>query len=146
MRLYLDNCCYNRPYDDQSTTTVSLEAQAKLKVQEMIQEGEIELVSSFMLWYELGQNPYLMRRRAIERFLREHTFLFVEADAEGLIRQNAQKIMDAGVKPKDAYHVACALHAGCDSFLTTDRRLLKYRCNEMLLENPIDFVRRMEEV
>ena len=36
MRLYLDNCCYNRPYDDQSTTTVSLEAQAKLKVQEMI--------------------------------------------------------------------------------------------------------------
>ena len=50
MRLYLDNCCYNRPYDDQSTTTVSLEAQAKLRVQEMIREGEIELVSSFMLW------------------------------------------------------------------------------------------------
>lgn len=146
MRLYLDNCCYNRPYDDQSTTTVSLEAQAKLRVQEMIREGEIELVSSFMLWYELGQNPYLMRRRAIEHFLRDYTTLFVEADPEGRIRESAKKIMETGIKPKDAYHVARALHAGCESFLSTDRRLLKYRCDEMLLENPIDFVRRIEEV
>lgn len=112
----------------------------------MIREGEIELVSSFMLWYELGQNPYLMRRRAIEHFLRDYTTLFVEADPEGRIRESAKKIMETGIKPKDAYHVACALHAGCESFLSTDRRLLKYRCDEMLLENPIDFVRRIEEV
>ncbi len=93
MRLYLDNCCYNRPYDEQSATTVFLEAQAKLKVQDMIRLGEAELVSSFILWYELGQNPYLMRRRAIERFLRDHTTLFGETDARGRIRQSAQEIM-----------------------------------------------------
>ncbi len=33
MRIYLDNCCYNRPYDDLSQLTVSLEAQAKLFIQ-----------------------------------------------------------------------------------------------------------------
>ena len=34
MRIYLDNCCYNRPYDDQSQIRVSLETQAKLYTQE----------------------------------------------------------------------------------------------------------------
>ena len=29
LRIYLDNCCYNRPYDDLSQFTVGLEAQAK---------------------------------------------------------------------------------------------------------------------
>ncbi len=32
LKIYLDNCCYNRPYDDQSQLKVSLEAQAKLEI------------------------------------------------------------------------------------------------------------------
>ena len=31
MRIYLDNCCYNRPYDDQSYLNVSLETQAIIR-------------------------------------------------------------------------------------------------------------------
>lgn len=34
MRLYLDNCVFNRPYDDQSSIRVRLEAEAKLNIQE----------------------------------------------------------------------------------------------------------------
>lgn len=33
MRVYLDNCCYNRPYDDQSQLKISMETQAKLNIQ-----------------------------------------------------------------------------------------------------------------
>ena len=33
MRVYLDNCCYNRPFDDQSQLKVRLETEAKLFVQ-----------------------------------------------------------------------------------------------------------------
>lgn len=29
MRIYLDNCCYNRPYDDQSHILIYLETQRK---------------------------------------------------------------------------------------------------------------------
>ena len=36
MRVYLDNCCYNRPYDDQTQLRISLESQAKLYVQELL--------------------------------------------------------------------------------------------------------------
>lgn len=45
---------------------------------------------------------------------------------------------------KDAHHIACAIFASCDCFLTTDDRLLKYNTNEIQLLNPIDFVKRME--
>ena len=29
-RIYLDNCCFNRPYDDQSQPRIRFETQAKL--------------------------------------------------------------------------------------------------------------------
>ena len=48
-RVYLDNCCYNRPYDDQTQLRISLESQAKLHVQELIREDRLELASSYML-------------------------------------------------------------------------------------------------
>ena len=56
MRLYLDNCCYNRPYDDQSQIRVSLESQAKLHIQDEIKKGKYELASSYMLTYVNSRN------------------------------------------------------------------------------------------
>ena len=46
---------------------------------------------------------------------------------------------------KDAYHVACAILASCDCFLTTDNRLLKYNTDEIDMLNPMDFIRRLED-
>jgi hypothetical protein len=43
MRIYLDNCCFNRPFDDQSQTRVRLEAEAKLEIQRRIKDKAIEL-------------------------------------------------------------------------------------------------------
>jgi len=31
MKVYLDNCCFNRPFDDQSSPVVRLETEAKAK-------------------------------------------------------------------------------------------------------------------
>ena len=73
MRVYLDMCCYNRPYDDQSQIKVSLETQAKLHIQDQIQKKRLELATSYMLRYECGQNPYEMRRKAIMQFIDTHT-------------------------------------------------------------------------
>jgi len=41
MKLYLDNCCFNRPFDDQTQLKIQLETQAKLAVQNMIYNGEL---------------------------------------------------------------------------------------------------------
>jgi hypothetical protein len=44
MRVYLDNCCYNRPFDEQEQMSVRLEAAAKLHIQAAIRAGVYDLV------------------------------------------------------------------------------------------------------
>lgn len=145
MKIYLDNCCYNRPYDDQSQLRISLETQAKLYIQDLIKQKKADLVTSYVLWYENSQNPFEMRKMSITEFILENTEEYIDIDKAEDIKAKAEEIMKTGVKMKDAYHVACAIYAKCDYFFTMDDRLLKYDTNEIQMLNPIDFVRRLED-
>ncbi len=68
LKVYLDNCCFNRPYDDQSQLKIELETKAKLYIQQLIKDQKLEMITSFMLRYENDQNPYNMRKEAILNF------------------------------------------------------------------------------
>jgi len=46
MRVYLDNCCFNRPYDDQGFLSIYLETQAKLSIQDLISKNS----KLFLIW------------------------------------------------------------------------------------------------
>ena len=72
MRLYLDNCCFNRPYDSQSSIKVNLETRAKLHIQEEIKKGKYELVTSYMLEFENSQNSDLMKLTTDIRFQKRY--------------------------------------------------------------------------
>ena len=48
------------------------------------------------------------------------------------------------ITPQDSLHVACAVHSKCDYFITTDTSLLKKQIYEIIIINPIDFIREME--
>ena len=41
MRVYLDNCCYNRPFDDQAQIKVLLETLAKLDIQQRMKKWRV---------------------------------------------------------------------------------------------------------
>ena len=58
MRVYLDNCCYNRPFDDQHNLATALESFAKLQIQSMMRSGELEYVWSDSLCHEVDKNPF----------------------------------------------------------------------------------------
>ena len=145
MRVYLDNCCYNRPYDDQTSTTISLETQAKLKMQELIKNQKIELVTSYMLAYENNANPFEIRKTTISEFINENGTVFVSANSADTVEARAREIMSSGIKFKDACHAASAILAGADYFISTDYRLLKYATDDIKIMNPLDFIREMEE-
>ena len=65
MKIYLDNCCFNRPFDDQSQLRIKLESEAKLKIQTDIQAGVLDLVWSYILDAENEANPFEERKSAI---------------------------------------------------------------------------------
>lgn len=142
MRIYLDNCCYNRPYDDQSQTRIHLEAQAKMQIQQMIKNQEIELVTSYILEYENEKNHSLSTKQSINHFIYNYATYHIDINRDNEIVTIAEPIMLTGIKQQDAYHVACAILAECNYFITVDDRLLKYQTKEMPLITPIDFINK----
>ena len=144
MRIYMDMCCYNRPYDDQTQLKVALEAQAKLHIQDLIKNRRLELISSYMLRYECSNNPFPMRRDTIFDFIDNNIVGYVGDDRKELIEKKASEIMETGVKYKDACHVAAAIYARCEYFISTDVRLLKYQTKEIKMVTPIEFITEME--
>lgn len=144
MKVYLDMCCYNRPYDDQTQLKISMETQSKLFIQTLIKDGRLKLITSYMLRYECSSNPFEMRRNAIFDFIHRNTYMYVGDEHKEDIEAKASEIMKTGVKFKDACHVASAIYAECEYFISTDMRLLKYKSEEIKMVSPIEFVMETE--
>ena len=139
MKVYLDNCCFNRPFDDQASLIICLETEAKLHVQELIRQGELELLWSFVLDYEVNANPFEEVR---ERVTAWKTLAVADCDLSDEVASKASELMKLGLRQKDASHVACAIVLGAEYFLSTDKKILNKPITEIKCLNPIDFVRR----
>jgi predicted nucleic acid-binding protein len=140
--VYLDNCCFNRPFDDQRQMRVRLEAEAKLCIQEHIRSGTLELVWSYMVDFENTANPFEERRTTISGW-RHYATTDVEETA--MLLQNATRLATRGLKAKDALHIACAIAGECTYFVTTDDDILKRRqeVHEITVIDPTALVREM---
>lgn len=140
MRLYLDNCCYNRPHDDQGSLRIRLETGAKLRTQRLILERRVELAWSYILDLENERNPFEERRDAIGRW-RQHAVVDTGETPE--ILSKAALLAQMGHGSKDALHLACASALECTHFLTTDDRLIRKAAHikGMKVYNPVCFIR-----
>jgi predicted nucleic acid-binding protein len=143
MRIYMDNCCFNRPFDHQGQVRIRLETEAKLRIQERIAAGEIELAWSYILDYENAANPFEERRAAVGLWKRRAV---VDVEETPDLLENSQSLAASGIRSKDAIHVACAVEAGCEYFLTTDDTLLKKLSGytRIVAVDPTAFVRSTE--
>lgn len=146
MRIYLDNCCYNRPYDDQTSIKISLETQAKLSIQEMVKLGKYALVSSETLEYEVDASPYSSQVQIIKGFIQENTSFYVGKRKRDDVEKLAIDITQTGVKYYDACHVASAIIADCEYFVTVDKRLLNYQSDKVRIVSPIQFISETEGI
>ncbi len=141
--IYMDNCCFNRPYDDQASERIKLETEAKLHIQELIRKNYLHLAWSFILDFENDANPYIEQRYSISEW-KQNASIFVPALEE--IRAHANAIhRDTGLKSKDALHVACASFAKADFLLTTDKKMLKSNIKGISILNPVPFVFLLSE-
>jgi predicted nucleic acid-binding protein len=122
MKIYLDACCLNRPFDDQRQARVRLEAEAISLILQKLHQREWEWIGSDVLVYELGQTEDVERK---ERLLllagQSHQ---VVAMTEKILTQ-AEKLAASGFDSYDAIHLASAENAKVDVFLTTDDNMQK---------------------
>jgi predicted nucleic acid-binding protein len=145
IRVYLDTCVFNRPFDDQTQPRIWLETLALSVIMQMIESRSVVLLSSSVLAYENSRNANVLGRDWIQRCIRlARRHQPVDRD----IRNRAEEMERQGFKALDALHIASAEAAGADYFVTCDDRLMRrYRLQGGRLQvcNPVDFVREIAE-
>ena len=122
MRVYLDCCCLQRPFDDKSQPRIAVEAEAVLVILALCESGQLKLISSDALLFEIGRIPDQNRKDdalAILRIANETFELTPELEAL------ARRLEASGLKPLDALHLAFASASKVDYFCTCDDKFLK---------------------
>jgi predicted nucleic acid-binding protein len=146
LRIYLDGCCLNRLTDDQSQTRVREEAEAVERILRLVQAGRATWVSSRVLEIEIGRNPDPERRDDVLALLGFVKEVIVPQFKD---KARAEAIEQLGFGEFDAFHLACAEHAGADVFLTTDDDLLRRarrhaQALRVRVENPVSWYQEFE--
>ena len=142
MRIYLDHCTYNRPFDDQRGIKIQLETSTKLYIQGQIKQGKYDLIWSYMSDFENDNNPNIENKISIQMW---ENIAKLKCKSSESILEIGNKIKKSGIRPNDALHIACALESQCEYFITTDNDLINKNIENIQIINPIDFLRKMEE-
>ncbi len=141
MKIYLDNCMFNRPFDEQSHIRIRLETEAKLAIQEEIRRGTYQLIWSYILDYENSKNPFQERK---EQIIKWKKYAIADVEENTNIINTAILLNNKGLQKMDSLHIACAIFAKADYFLTTDDKVNKKASTiaNIKIADPIDFIKQ----
>ena len=145
MDIYLDNCCLNRPFDNQAEPRVHLEAEAIKTILSFIESGTWSLISSNVLIHEINKTANEKRRRNLHG-INQMAVKYIEATKE--IRERARYFESFGLQAFDAAHLACG-EKNSDIFLTVDGEFIK-RANQIeglqvKIMNPLQWLEEVLE-
>jgi predicted nucleic acid-binding protein len=122
MRIYLDNCCLQRPLDDQTQPRIRVETEAVFVVLAAVQANELVLINSEALEYEIGRIPDEARRTEILSVLALATERLLITDA---VEALAIEFEQHRLRGMDAIHLALASMAKAGFFTTCDDKLFR---------------------
>jgi len=117
MKIYMDCCCLNRPFDDQAEPIIHLEAEAVKIILALCEQKIFTLISSQIL--KLLEN---IAQKVIK--------------IDNKIEERAKYFENLGVQAFDALHLACA-EGNADVFLTVDNKK-KIKDLKIKVRNPLE--------
>jgi predicted nucleic acid-binding protein len=117
----MDNCCLNRPFDNQANLRVHLEAEAIKTIIRLIEQQQWQLISSKILKFEISKIADESRKKEL---------MLIESLASEIIQINpliatrANEFESFGIQSFDALHLACSEN-NADVLLTVDDKFIK---------------------
>lgn len=143
-KIYLDVCCFNPPFDDQTQERIKLETEAILLILKRFESEQWQWISSETMDFEIAQTPGVERRNRINSLMALSKSHFILLDSN-LIKRG-EELEKKGFDAYDALHLACAEHGQADVFLTTDDKMCRLgnRHSQQLnirIENPLKWFR-----
>ena len=141
LKIYLDNCCYNRPFDDLKQEKISLESNAIESIFANKVNKKIEIYKSMAIEFELSKIKNDNKRRQVEDLL--DSMDLIEIEYSQAIKKRAIELTKYNIKDMDALHIAFAESKNIDYFITTDRLLINASQRAKLnikVINPVEFI------
>lgn len=140
MRIYLDNCCYNRPFDDQTQERIHLESEAVLAILKRGQSGIYQIIGSDILELEMNRMHDSAKKTCVkELYNAANVHIFYTEE----IKRRSQEIMKRSkIRTFDSLHIATAEAAQANVMLTTDDKLEKMATKlelKIKVMNPLKF-------
>lgn len=140
MKIYLDNCCYNRPFDNQSQGRIRLESEAILSILQMALLNDVIIVGSEILEVEISQMKDDNKRQKVREIYKAVSLSVRYTEA---LKERAAQIMAISkIKLFDSLHIAAAEAAGARVLLTTDDKLINMSAGlglQLKVINPLKF-------
>ena len=141
--VYLDYNCFQRGFDDPRQVRLQMEALAGEEIFRRAEKKWIRLVWSFMHDDESDFCPFADRKYEA---LRLGSLCDVEVKPTTAIQSAANSfVKQAHLSAKDAVHLACALSARVDYFVTCDGQFLRQAQRLKLriaIMNPVDYLQK----
>lgn len=145
MRLYLDCCCYNRPFDELSQERVRLESDAVLAIITRSLLNGDTILGSGTLCLEIAAIRNPEKRAKVADLCQVVTERIAHSDS---LELRAKQLQLEGLHVMDSFHVASAEIGQADIFLTVDDRLIKL-CRKkqfaVRVMNPLEYIEEVLE-
>ena len=145
MKIYIDPCCYSRPFDDINhmiQPRVRAEVDAVVNAVDICNAEGFDVVGSKMVAFEINKITKIEKLKKVTRFYRKTKTR--NAAVTPAVKTRAAELAAQGIKKLDAFHVALAESIEADYLLTTDDRLeaaAKRLGVKTKVINPISFVK-----
>lgn len=149
MRLYLDLCAWNRPYDSWDDARVKEEAFA---VTHLLERSDVTIISSRFAMRMIEEISSDIKYEHVYSLMREYTKEFVKEEATMLDEATEIQHSCKLSKLEDALHLILACYGDAEYFVTTDQEVLnKSECIKLQLQklgfsinivNPMDLVKK----
>lgn len=141
LKLYLDNCCYNRPFDDLRQEKNNLEAQAIKLIIDKYWKDEFEIYTSDALVIEMNNiKDQIKKAKVLEVY---NKLNLINIPFSNNIIKRASELRQYNIKNMDSLHIAYAESSKIDYFITTDKLLINASSRANLnikVINPISFI------
>lgn len=154
--VYCDTNVYSRPFDDQTQPTIQEESNAFLEIMSRVKNGELRLLCSDVLAFEVDNILAEEKRSRVKSYL---TLCSEHVGSTADVLDLGKQIQEAcHIRPRDALHVASAITGKARYFLSCDNKVTQMkqaRCYRRLAKgqrsdyfsamNPIRFSNKLQK-
>jgi hypothetical protein len=140
MRIYMDVCCYNRPFDDSKQDRILIETDAILAILDKCSEGKWTLIGSKAIDIEIDKMNDDNRHNKVKCL---SSACSEKTDISDSSLKRVVELQTVGIKFFDGLHIALAEESNADVFLTTDDKLIHLSKKVSLrtqVYNPVNWI------